>query len=283
MSRRLESIVWDLEMPSAQKLLLLSLVDQGNDAGHCYPTYKTLERRCGFSRSSLFATLAKLEGEGWLSREQIEGTQRMRFMLNLAKLQQESLFARPARGPVQNLDQSRIRTGAESGPVQNPDSTSPESGLHKAIKAKAKPEREVGGRAVAREQEHAALSTFDQQLIEPYLAQLPPSVGLQRFADFVKHRNAMRRHLSIPAWLECVRELRALEAEGQDLNEALRLAIRGSLTHPVDPRTSPKQGAPPTRGSPGRRTAGAAAPLDDVKYESTGQHELPAFLQTGAG
>lgn len=282
MSRRLESIVWDLDMPPARKLLMLSLVDQGNDAGQCYPTYATLEKRCGFSRRTLFTSLSELESEGWLSREMIEGTQRMRFTLNLAKLNQSSLFAGAGSAPVQNSHRCNSRTGAAAAPVQNSTSTGAESALHKAT-IEAKPERDAGGRADARDQEHAALSTYDKQLIEPYLPQLPPSVRLQRFADFVRHRSAMRRHLSIPAWMECVQELRALESQGQDLNEALRLAIKGSLIHPVDPRTAPKPGVPPARGSPARRTAGAAAPLDDVKYESTGQHELPAFLQTGAG
>jgi hypothetical protein len=281
MSRRLESIVWDLDMPPARKLLLLSLVDQGNDAGQCYPTYATLEKRCGFSRRTLFTSLAELESEGWLTREVIGGTQRMRFTLNLGKLNQSSLFSGAAPAPVQNSHRCNIRTSADSAPVQNSTSTSADSALHKAT-IKSKPEREAGGSASARDAEHAALSTYDKQLIEPYLPQLPPSVNLQRFAAFVKHRNAMHRHLSIQAWLECVRDLRALEAEGQDLNEALRLAIRGSLIHPVDPRTASGP-RPSARGSPGKRTAGAAAPLDDANYQSTGQDELPAFLQAGTG
>lgn len=76
MSIRLMSTVWDtpLELDPTCRLVLLSLADQANDEGLCWPSVATVARRCGVSPKSARRWLHYLEERGWLRREEKSGT-----------------------------------------------------------------------------------------------------------------------------------------------------------------------------------------------------------------
>jgi len=54
--------VWALEIPSTPKLVLLSLADQANDKGICWPSQPHIARRCSLTDRAVRVQLAFLEG-----------------------------------------------------------------------------------------------------------------------------------------------------------------------------------------------------------------------------
>lgn len=157
MSIKLQTMVWDLDLPLSRKMLMLSLADQANDEGFCWPDYETLARRCSVSRRTLFQCLSDLEQDGLVTRlyEGKPGQEKVIFQINLdALLQQElALPAEPAgpvsppslagakSAPVRNLHRCENRTGAKkrTDPVRN---------LH-SIKQPSNSNHQGGGRAPA--------------------------------------------------------------------------------------------------------------------------------------
>lgn len=62
MSIKVMSYIWDKEFDnSIEKLILLCLADFANDEGICWPSIKTIQRKCDCSRSSVKRTLNKFE------------------------------------------------------------------------------------------------------------------------------------------------------------------------------------------------------------------------------
>jgi Fe2+ or Zn2+ uptake regulation protein len=105
MSIKLMQLVWDADVPQSRKLVLLSLADQANDAGECYPRISTIERRCSMGRRTVFQCLSDLESEGFLTRTEMSN-QRVLFRIDERLLRQLT------------LDGCGSSTGAKSAPVQ---------------------------------------------------------------------------------------------------------------------------------------------------------------------
>lgn len=265
-------LVWDAELPQSRKFLLLSLADQANDAGECWPSITTIASRCSMGRRTVFDALAELEAEGWLDRQPLPG-QRVAFHLNVSKLSQLPLAVRSTTGaksaPVQKPQGCEIRTGADSsetGAAAAP--TGARSALHKATPKNQQQPKGGVAHASTREEELQGLPRFDRELIAPYLDTLPPGVELPVFAAFAKHRKVIGRVLSISSWLQVVAVLKQLAAEGVDLNASLKETMALGLAKPVDPRS--RGGAPPRRH---------ADDFSSASYQGTADHELPDFLR----
>lgn len=73
MSYKQLSPAWEANLPCPSKLVLISLADQANDDGVCWPSIATLTRRTGLDERSIFRHLATLEKLGHLHREQRPG------------------------------------------------------------------------------------------------------------------------------------------------------------------------------------------------------------------
>lgn len=52
---------WPLEMPTAQKFVLISLADQANDEGVCWPSVGSVIKRTGLSEASVRRAIKSLE------------------------------------------------------------------------------------------------------------------------------------------------------------------------------------------------------------------------------
>lgn len=276
MSIKLMQLVWDRDLPQSRKFLLLSLADQANDAGECWPSISTLATRCSMGRRTVFDGLADLEAEGWLSRDLLTN-QRVKFSLNIAMLQQLPLGSEASDGranrcgigtsaksaPVRDSHQCENRTGAESG------RTGAKSALHKATPNKSNPHR---GGTRTREEQLEVMGSYDRRLIEPFLEGLPASIEVQVLADYVKHCQVKRGPLSISSWQQVLASLRDLERSGVDLNESLRETMLLQLVKPVDPRKPTGRGGAP----PGR----VATDFTNVTYgQGTPDEQLPDFLR----
>lgn len=73
MSIELMTRAWKANLPSTQKLVLLALCDNANDAGTCYPSVKNLAEKCGLSARGIQAAFAALEESGYVTRDLRKG------------------------------------------------------------------------------------------------------------------------------------------------------------------------------------------------------------------
>jgi hypothetical protein len=61
--------VWAHALPSTHKLVLIALADMADDAGHCWPSIKTVAKHCGISTRSVRRILRDLEDQRLLTAE----------------------------------------------------------------------------------------------------------------------------------------------------------------------------------------------------------------------
>ena len=63
------SAAWKANLPTGRKMVLLSLCDNANDQGECYPSIDTISTRCGVGVRSVFRYLDEFEQVGAVWRE----------------------------------------------------------------------------------------------------------------------------------------------------------------------------------------------------------------------
>lgn len=69
------ALVWELDLPPGEKLVLLALADQANDEGRqCWPSVETIAHRSGQGIRTVRRALASLEDAGHLTRNHRDGT-----------------------------------------------------------------------------------------------------------------------------------------------------------------------------------------------------------------
>lgn len=61
------SAIWPLDLPPTQKFVLISLADQANDDGVCWPGNASLAVRTGFSERAVRGALRWLEANGYIT------------------------------------------------------------------------------------------------------------------------------------------------------------------------------------------------------------------------
>ena len=61
--------VWPMSIPSTAKLVLLSLADQANDQGQCWPSQPQIAARCSISERAVRDQLSWLESENIIHRK----------------------------------------------------------------------------------------------------------------------------------------------------------------------------------------------------------------------
>lgn len=96
MSIALMTGAWRLDIPSGPKLVLLSLCDNANDQGECYPSVPVISERCSMAERTVQNHIQNLVELGFMRR-----------------------FERTGRSTVYHLDPRRICTPANSAPPQD--------------------------------------------------------------------------------------------------------------------------------------------------------------------
>jgi hypothetical protein len=72
-SVRMMTLVWELDLPDSEKLVLLALADCANDEGHCWPGMTTLKKKCSKSDRTVQLAIKMLCAKGHLTRREILG------------------------------------------------------------------------------------------------------------------------------------------------------------------------------------------------------------------
>src|SRR4051794_39682647 len=69
MSIRMMSLVWELDLPDSEKLVLLALADCANDEGDCWPSVATLTKKCSKSERTVQNCIRTLCVKGHLTQK----------------------------------------------------------------------------------------------------------------------------------------------------------------------------------------------------------------------
>lgn len=67
------SLVWSLDLPDSQKIVLLALADCANDEGHCWPSMASLSKKCSKGERTIQGVVKELVAAGHLTRKEVPG------------------------------------------------------------------------------------------------------------------------------------------------------------------------------------------------------------------
>lgn len=73
MSVRVMTLVWAIDLPDSEKIVLLALADCANDEGHCWPSMRTLAKKCSKTDRTVQAAIKALVDSGHLTRREVPG------------------------------------------------------------------------------------------------------------------------------------------------------------------------------------------------------------------
>lgn len=213
MSTRIMSDCWSLQMPPTAKAILISLADNANDDGYCWPSIATISERTCFGKTAVIDAIKWLEDHGALRADRSNG-RGTRYILSPGSYQQ----------PVRETDinQSGMHTGTAHVPVRETDGTGPAGGLHRSGKRTA-PVRQ----ADTNRKEPSKEPSGNRHKSAPLGADDLVALGVprQHAADWLSVRKAKRQPLTQTALDNTIREA---EKAGMSLADAVHMAaVRG--------------------------------------------------------
>lgn len=107
MSTRIMNACWDLQMSPTQKAVLISLADNANDSGHCWPSVTHIAMRTCLSERAIHTAIKWLESVGLLTADRANG-RHTRYVIHPDRFQ-------PIDQPPQEMrHRSRCATAADA-------------------------------------------------------------------------------------------------------------------------------------------------------------------------
>lgn len=194
MSIALMTEAWKAEMPSGRKFVLISLCDNANDQGECFPSIAMIAKRCSMGERTVQGHITDLEKQGVLRR-----------------------IERAGRSTIYHIDPRRICTPADFAPPQISHPTPAESAPPPPQNLHPTPA-------------DFAPITIKEPSIEPKgnrhkTLERPEDVSPQVWADFLEIRKAKRSALTSTALVGIRSEAAKV---GMSLEDALTMCcVRG--------------------------------------------------------
>lgn len=185
MSTVVMSACWPLQIPPVAKAVLISLADNANDSGYCWPSIDTISERTCYGRTAVIEAVKWLESAGYLVADRSNGRKTTYF--------------------VTVTNRSATRTGTADEPVRNADQTSPPRGRDQSA-TRTKPVR------------HADTNRQEPSSNRHRTVNRPEEVPEQVWEDFIAVRKAKRAPITQTALAGIRREA---EKVGMTLAEAL--------------------------------------------------------------
>ena len=240
MSIRIMSQVWNMEIDdSTTKLTLMALADFSDDEGYCYPSYEVLAKKISKSKRTAIRAVEKLTELGFLQKEKRElndGTSRT----NLYKIVSEN--ERVTQTPPMMTNEKEAVTSMTSH--SDTDDTMVVTNVSLHSDKGVTPINITTNRTVSR------------TIKEPSINPLPPEgVSLPDFIDpnlwqeYLAYKKERREKLSSKGIEMKFSEWAKWDAEGIDVNECLREAMRNEWQGVFKPKPTYKAKA--TNGTQG--------------------------------
>jgi len=114
MSTSIMAACWPLQMPPTQKAVLISLADNANDQGHCWPSIPTISERTCFSERAVHRAIRWLEEHGLVTADRSNG-RHTRYVIT-----PESFSAPESAAEPPHLRHPRISGTTADAAVQPP-------------------------------------------------------------------------------------------------------------------------------------------------------------------
>ncbi len=177
-------LCWPLLMPPTPKAVLISLADQANNHGSCWPSIAGICERTCFGRTAVIEAIKWLEDCDYLSIDK-NGGRTNRYCLNISRLRQREIE------PVRQADQSGRRTSPADGP------TSPRGELP-PVREADQPARQADPN---RKEPSEEPNTKDKRVPALTIPQLvADGLSEQTAAEWLAHRKRKRAALTPRAW-----------------------------------------------------------------------------------
>lgn len=188
MSTAVMGLCWPLQMSPTPKAVLISLADQANDQGACWPSLAGLVTRTCFGRTAVIESIKWLESGGYLSIEKCGGRTN-RYSLDLNRLRHR------ATEPVRHADQSGRRTSSTAvpPPVRQADQPVRQTDLNRQEPSTEPSKRSARTRA-------ETMPTVE------VMSLVACGFSEQQAIDFISYKRQMKAPLTERAWKDHLRE-----------------------------------------------------------------------------
>jgi|GEM_PF-2776608 hypothetical protein len=242
-----EAITWALKQPikqSSTKFVLVVLANcASGDTWQAYPSAGYLADATGQDRKTVLTNLARLRECGLIEdtgKRMGDTKQVIVYRLRGPDLIQ----AVPQTGQFQNRDSSENGTVPKTAgnstvfPGKQSRFSAKQSQKRDTEPSETKGNRKEPSSAHERSDDEAGRLSH-AEVEQTLVGYQPIPAGLDRevLARFIRHRRAIRKPVSISAWLELLPRFKQLASERHDLNESLRQTMAAGLALPVTPTT----------------------------------------------
>lgn len=253
MSTRIMALCWPLKMPPTAKAVLVSLADNANDNGHCWPSIPTVCERTCFSRRAVIDAIAWLEVSGALTADRSNG-RHTTYVVTPEKFTQ----------PVQQAHQCISRTGASGA------QTSASPALDQCISRTGPVQQPHPNRKEPSRTVEASVKKV-RATAPPCSVTKPADVSDQTWADWLTLRRAKKAPVTETVFASAVAEA---GKAGLSLERFLAVwCARGSQGLEASWLKPNERAGPPT-GKPS-----AAADFRGKTYDATPDDQLPPGLR----
>lgn len=193
---------WPLQMPPTQKAVLISLADNANDQGYCWPSIATISQRTCFGKTAVIEAIKWLEEGGYLSAERHNG-RHTAYLLNLSNL-------------------SVCRTGSGNAPVRETDMTCPADGPHLSA-SRTTPVRQTDTNH--KEPSLTVIKSNRHKRAQAPAVELPEWLPEKNWGEWLEHRRLIKKPMSPLAEKLAIDGLTKFRARGLDPVHVIHNAI----------------------------------------------------------
>lgn len=253
------SACWPLQMPPCQKAVLVSLADNANDQGVCWPSVASVSERVCLSDRSVQRSIAWLIAEGYLKVSDRPGRSTVYQIL----FPKKSVLAAPVSGPTPDCVSPPPPTDSHPRHTVTPDCVSPHP------RPTVTPPPTVGHptpdtqspRTVIEPKGNRKGTAIGESARAPALDLSPlPAITPRVWTDYLLHRKRKRAPLTQTALDNLAAELHLAVAGGWTADAALAEAMQFGWTgFRFDwlLRAADRGGSAPGAGQRGRRESPA--------------------------
>jgi hypothetical protein len=234
-------MVWLLQMSPSAKSVLVSMADNANDLGACFPSISYMCRRTCLGRTAVMDAVKWLEDHEYLTADRSNG-RHTTYQLNMDRIGE---LYRQAKEAEQARKRSASATGPAGGPVRKADATGPAAGLDRSARRTL---------TVNNHQEPKAPPPA-----APTESGLPEWIDAKAWEGYCEMRRRIRFPLTAYAASLLHVELARLRGEGHDVAAVLNQSTRNGWRELFPVAAPPAAESPPAASGAPKAAASRAA------------------------
>lgn len=231
-------LCWPIQIPPTPKAVLVSLADQANDHGSCWPSLPGICERTCFGRTAVIEAIKWLEANHFISIEQVHGRNN-RYQINLTKVRQREI--EPVRLPDQSASRTSTRAEQTSPPPAPPPVREPDQPVRQPDPNHQEPseEKKSDAKADKPKKEPAPWMTVPELVAD--------GLTEQTAREYLAHRKEKRARLTprawegikaeiakLPGWTNEQGAIKAMARGWQGFEAAWVIKEQGNAEPPVD-------------------------------------------------